>query len=76
MRFEKEIDELNEKETYESAMSWEEVFELRLNTEKQEEREKEKINIAKNLLSLNIDLDDISRSTGLSIDEINELKNN
>lgn len=36
---------------------------------------KEKVNIAKNLLSMNMSLDDISKATGLSIEEINKLKN-
>ena len=35
---------------------------------------KEKLNIAKNLLSMNISLEDISKATGLSIEEINNLK--
>ena len=36
---------------------------------------KEKVNIAKNLLSMNMSLDDISKATGLSVEEINKLKN-
>ena len=40
-----------------------------------EEGEKNKqIEIAKNLLSLNISLNDISKTTGLSVEEINNLK--
>ena len=35
---------------------------------------KEKVNIAKNLLSMNMSLDDISKATGLSIEEINNSK--
>jgi len=34
----------------------------------------EKINTARNLLSLNISIDDISKATGLTIEEINKLK--
>ena len=34
----------------------------------------EKINIVKNLLNMNIDITSISKATGLSIEEINELK--
>ena len=34
----------------------------------------EKINIAKNLISMNMALEDISKATGLTIDEINNLK--
>ena len=36
---------------------------------------KEKVNIAKNLLLMNMSLEDISKATGLSIEEINKLKN-
>ena len=36
---------------------------------------KEKVNIAKNLLSMNMSLEDISKATGLSVEEINKLKN-
>ena len=35
---------------------------------------KEKLNIAKNLLSMNMKVEDISKATGLSIEEINNLK--
>ena len=37
---------------------------------------KEKVNIAKNLLSMNMSLENISKATGLSISCINELKKN
>ena len=36
----------------------------------------EKVNIAKNLLSMNMSLEDISKATGLSIEEINKLRKN
>ena len=36
----------------------------------------EKINIAKNLLSMNMSLEDISKATGLSIEEIKKISNN
>ena len=36
---------------------------------------KEKVNIAKNLLSMNMSLEDISKATGLSVEEISKLKN-
>ena len=36
---------------------------------------KKSIEIAKNLLSMNMSLDDISKATGLSVEEINKLKN-
>ena len=34
----------------------------------------EKINIAKNLLSMNMTLEDISKATGLTIDEIKKIR--
>ena len=36
----------------------------------------EKISIAKNLLSMNMPIEDISKATGLSVEEINKLRNN
>ena len=36
----------------------------------------EKISIAKNLLSMNKPIEDISKATGLSVEEINKLRNN
>lgn len=98
MKFDKELEELNERETYEPAMTWEEDFELRLNTEKREVREQvteevtkevtekvtkevtkevtkqEKTNIAKNMLSKNMEINLISEITGLSVEEIEKLK--
>ena len=35
----------------------------------------EKVSIAKNLLSMNMPIEDISKATGLSVEEINKLKN-
>ena len=36
----------------------------------------EKVSIAKNLLSMNRPIEDISKATGLSVEEINKLRNN
>ena len=36
----------------------------------------EKVSIAKNLLSMNKPIEDISKATGLSVEEINKLRNN
>ena len=36
---------------------------------------KKSIEIAKNLLSMNMSLEDISKATGLTVEEINKLKN-
>lgn len=86
----KKVTELNEQETFQSAMTYEEDQKLILNTEKhisfnegieqgieqgivqgiEQGSKKEKLDIAKKLLSLNISLDDISKATGLSIEEI------
>ena len=79
--FEEKITKLNEAETFQSAMTYEEDQKLILNTEKkisfEEGKEKgisnRNIEIAKNLLSLNINIGDISKATGLSIEEINNL---
>ena len=43
---------------------------------KEEGISSEKINIAKNLLSMNMPIEDISKATGLSIDEIKNLTSN
>ena len=84
--FKKEIEELNENETYTSWLTPEEDAEFILNTEKSisfkegkaegiSEGQKEKqIEIAKALIKNNIDYKIISESTGLSIEEINELE--
>ena len=92
--FNEKITKLNEKETFQSAMTYEEDQRLILNTEKsisynegmekgleqgkeegKEEGEKNKqLEIAKNLLSLNMDINNISKATGLSLNEINSLK--
>ena len=36
----------------------------------------EKVSIVKNLLSMNMPIEDISKATGLSVEEINKLRNN
>ena len=41
---------------------------------KAEGKAEEKIDIAKNLLSQNVDINTISKATGLSVEKINELK--
>ena len=84
--FNDKITELNERETFQSAMTYEEDQKLILNTEKsisynegmeqgKEKGERNKqIEIAKNLISLNIDINDIVKATGLSKSEIESLK--
>lgn len=75
--FEEKITDLNERETFQSAMTYEEDQKLILNTEKRisfnEGKEEERQEIAKNLLSLNFPIENISQATGLSIEEIEKL---
>ena len=79
--FNDKITELNEREAFQSAMTYEEDQRLILNTEKSisfnegiEQGSKDKqLQIAKTMLNKNIDINLISEFTGLSIDEINDL---
>ena len=79
--FEKKVTDLNEQETFKSAMTYEEDQKLIQNTEKRiayEEGTKQgmeqgKLEIAKNMLNLNLSIESISKATGLDIDTINEL---
>ncbi len=41
---------------------------------RQEGRQEEQLRLAKNLLSLNVPLETIAKATGLTIEQINELK--
>ena len=76
-KFNDKLTNLNEQETFQSAMTYEEDQKLILNTEKKisyEEGVNERnIEIAKNLLSKGMDIVDISEVTGLSIEEIKKL---
>ena len=45
-----------------------------LSEAKEEGISQEKVSIAQNLLSMNMPLEDISKATGLSIENLNELK--
>ena len=84
--FKKEIEELNENETYTSWLTPEEDAEFILNTEKSisfdeslekgivEGKNERNIEIAKNLLKLNVSKDNIVIATGLSLEEINKLE--
>lgn len=75
--YEERLNRLNEDETFQSAMTYEEDQELIRNTEKNQAYDngklESKIEIAKSLLENNIDINIISNSTGLSIEEINNL---
>ena len=77
--FKEEIKELNENETYTSWLTPEEDAEFILNTEKSisyEQGEKNKqIEIDKNLLKTDLKVEDISKATGLSIEEVAKIKN-
>ena len=81
--FEKKLTNLNEQETFQSAMTYEEDQKLILNTEKkisfeegisQGEKEKQ-LEIAKTMLLKNMNIKTISECTGLTIEEINKLQN-
>ena len=84
-KFNDKLTDLNEQETFQSAMTYEEDQKLILNTEKKISYEEgvesgieqgikeEKIEIAKNMLSKGMDIGDISEVTGLSIEEIRKL---
>ena len=75
--FEKKVTDLNEQETFKSAMTYEEDQKLIKNTEKriayEEGMEQRNIEIAKNMLNLNLPIESISKITGLDIDTIKEL---
>lgn len=78
-KFEEKITELNERETFQSAMTYEEDQKLILNTEKKmsynegrnEGKEAEKIEIAKAMLKDGISPENISKYTHLTVNEIN-----
>ena len=75
--FEKKVTDLNEQETFKSAMTYEENQKLIQNTEKriayEEGMEQSKLEIAKNMLNLNLSIESISKVTGLDIDTIKGL---
>lgn len=75
--FESKVTDLNEKETFQSAMTYEEDQKLILNTEKRisfnEGKEEKQIEIAKTMLNKVMDIQVISECTGLSIEEIERL---
>ena len=79
--YEKQVTTLNNQETFQSFMSYEEDQRLIQNTEKKIAYEdgleqgisQEKIEIAKNMLKENIDISIISRTTGLDINTLNKL---
>ena len=79
--FEKKVTDLNEQETFKSAMTYEEDQKLIQNTEKRiayeegtkQGMEQRNIEIAKNMLNLNLPIESISKITGLDIDTIKEL---
>ena len=79
--YEKQVTALNNQETFQSFMSYEEDQRLIQNTEKKIAYEdgleqgisQEKIEIAKNMLKENIDISIISRTTGLDINTLKKL---
>ena len=76
--YEDKVTELNNQETFRSFMSYEEDQRLIQNTEKhmayEEGTKQEKIEIAKNLLSLRtLSIEDISKATGLDKNTLQKL---
>ena len=71
----KETKYLNEDSDFVKFMSVEEEDRLYINTWKAEGREEKTKEIVKSLLKENSSIDFISRVTGLSINEINKIKN-
>ena len=79
--YEKQVTTLNNQETFQSFMSYEEDQRLIQNTEKkiaygdglEQGISQEKIEIAKNMLKGNIDISIISRTTGLDINTLKKL---
>lgn len=72
------VNKLNENETFRSFMTKEEDDKFILNTEKklafEEGAQEEKIEIAKNLIQLKTTDEIILQATGLSVEELNQLK--
>ena len=79
--YEKQVTDLNNQETFQSFMSYEEEQKLIQNTEKkiaykdgiEQGIEQEKSEIAKNMLKENMDISIISRITGLDVDTLQKL---
>ena len=63
-----------EKKAYENKCILEDAIEDSYSSGLNHGASNEKINIAKNLLSMNMTLEDISKATGLTIDEIKKIK--
>lgn len=78
--FEKKLMNLNDQETFQSAMTYEEDQKLILNTEKkiafEDSMSQEKVEIAKSMLKDGVTIANISKYTGLTEEEINNLKEN
>ena len=76
--FDKKLEDLNEKETFQSAMTYEEDQKLILNTEKRlsfEQGIEQGIEqVIKEMLKKDMSIDTISEVTKLSVDEINKIK--
>ena len=66
------VNDLNTAENIEKGIK--KGLEKGLKKGKEEGKKEEKIDIAKNMLKLNVDVNIISQSTGLSIEEIDKLK--
>ena len=72
--FKKKVESLNNNKRYKEFLSAEEDMRKTNNTFKEIGALEEKRHIAKNLLKEKVDMKIISKSTGLSLDEIEKLK--
>ena len=74
-----ELTKLNDSDEFQSWMTYEEDQQMILNTEKKmsynEGQNDSKLEIAKKMLQMKTDIDFISEITGLSIEDIKNLKN-
>ena len=73
--FKEELDKINSDEYYSDWLTQEEEDEKWLNTWVSKAEKQNTIRIAKNMLNMNVDRQIISKSTGLSLDEVEDLLN-
>lgn len=73
--FKEELDKINSDEYYSDWLTQEEEDEKWLNTWISKAEKQNTIRIAKNMLNMNVDRQIISKSTGLSLDEVEDLLN-
>ena len=74
MEFKKRIESLNDNREYKVFLTAEEETQKTNNTFKEIGKREEAAIIAKNLLSMKMTLEDISKATGLTLEEIKKLE--